>query len=114
MYSRPGNAYVFTQELSSHEEKDALCRVKAAERAYDLIKYRNSIILKSRGHSKQTEEKESYWTLLANSLRRGGSRMRINEPLVESQLFSCGCQSIPAASGSNTHYLNALCHVKAG
>lgn len=52
--------------------EDALCKVIAAEGAYYPFKDRNPTILKSRGHSKQPEAKESYWTPLANSLRPEG------------------------------------------
>ena len=52
--------------------EDTLCRVKAAEGAYASVKDRNPLIVKSRGHSKQTEEKESYWTPSPYSLSHEG------------------------------------------
>ena len=58
--------------LSFVGREDALCRVKAAEGAYDPVKDKNPIILKSREQFRQTEAKESYWTPLANSLRPEG------------------------------------------
>ena len=101
--------------LSFVGREDALCRVKAAERVYDPVKDRNPIIAKSREHYKQTEEKESYWTPLANSLRHEGYFRECG--LMDyrwSRNYSGVAVSLPAASGINTQHINALFHVKAG